>query len=226
MESSTGGRPRKVLRIGQTDAYALAADLGGAHARIGIVRSGGLREEVTTVPFDLSHGPEACLDMLTDVFGGLTARATGTLAAVGLSLPGPSTARQSWVDSPSRMPGWHRYEIREKLEERFGVTASIGNDANMMAMAKHPSSAESDYSITVKAGTAIGAGIVAEAASSRGARRRRRHHPCPRPLRPVTSPARAATSAASRLWLRGRHCSESSTTAACRSIRPKTSSSS
>jgi predicted NBD/HSP70 family sugar kinase len=163
LESSKGGRPRKVLRIGHTDSYALAADLGGAHARIGLVGSGGARTDVATVPFDLTQGPDACLDVLADAFAGLSTRATGTLTAVGLSLPGPVDLTQSWVDSPSRMPGWHRYPIRQKLTERFGVTAAIGNDANMMAVgedALHP--ADSKYSITVKAGTAIGAGIMAE----------------------------------------------------------------
>ncbi|HEY0248081.1 MAG TPA: ROK family protein [Gryllotalpicola sp.] len=161
VQSSTGGRPRKVLRIGDADEYALAADLGGRHARIGVVRSGGVRELVTTVPFDLAAGPDAGLDALVEAFGRLRETATGTLAAVGVALPGPVDLGQGWVDSPSRMPGWHRYPVRARLAERFGVIASIGNDANMMALGEDAAHrGERRYSITVKAGTAIGAGIV------------------------------------------------------------------
>jgi len=161
LQSSTGGRPRKMLRIGHRDEYALAADLGGSHARIGIVRSGGTREHVTTVPFDLSAGPEACLDLLDEASARIAGISAGTLAAVGLSLPGPVDLAGGWVDSPSRMPGWHRFPIRERLAERFGVTATIGNDANMMALGEDAAQHDdSRFSITVKAGTAIGAGIV------------------------------------------------------------------
>ncbi|MFS2031716.1 helix-turn-helix domain-containing protein, partial [Curtobacterium sp. CT11-45] len=53
---STGGRPRKVLRIGGVDEYAVAADVGGGHARIGIVLPGGALESVANVPFALSDG--------------------------------------------------------------------------------------------------------------------------------------------------------------------------
>ncbi|MDV9174937.1 helix-turn-helix domain-containing protein, partial [Streptomyces sp. W16] len=35
--SSTGGRPRKVLRLGGSDGFAVAAELGGKHAHVGVV---------------------------------------------------------------------------------------------------------------------------------------------------------------------------------------------
>ena len=41
VQSTAYGRPRKTLRIGRADEYALAAELGSRHARIGIVRTGG-----------------------------------------------------------------------------------------------------------------------------------------------------------------------------------------
>ncbi|WP_066521030.1 ROK family transcriptional regulator [Curtobacterium ammoniigenes] len=160
-QSSTGGRPRKVLRVGHRDEFAVAADLGGHHARIGIVRGGGARERLSTVPLDLAAGPEACLDLLVDEFARLVDATPGKLSAAGLSLPGPVDVEAGCVDSPSRMPGWHRYPIRERLADRLGVTAAIGNDANMMAFGEDAAhQGERQYSITVKAGTAIGAGIM------------------------------------------------------------------
>ncbi|GAA4190151.1 ROK family protein [Gryllotalpicola kribbensis] len=163
LQSSTGGRPRKILRIGHSDEFAVAADLGGRHARVGVVRGGGARESVRTVPFDLSAGPDECLDTLVSEFEQLIGQSSGKLAAAGLSLPGPVDPEHGWVDSPSRMPGWHRYPIRERLAERLGVITSVGNDANMMALGEDAAHhGERRFSITVKAGTAIGAGIVAD----------------------------------------------------------------
>src|SRR5690348_8772394 len=56
--ASTGGRPRKVLRIGARDEFAVAADLGSKHARIGVVLPGGELTDVTTVPLVIAEGPE------------------------------------------------------------------------------------------------------------------------------------------------------------------------
>ncbi|MFC4242333.1 ROK family protein [Gryllotalpicola reticulitermitis] len=170
VQSSTGGRPRKVLRIGHTDEYAVAADLGSKHARIGVVRSGGVRESVTTMPIDLSLGPDACLDVLVGAFDELFRTTPGKLTAAGLSLPGPVDIARGWVDSPSRMPGWHRYPIRAQLADRLGVVAEIGNDANMMAFGEDAAHhGERRYSITVKAGTAVGAGIMLDGHLHHGA---------------------------------------------------------
>ncbi|MEV8210680.1 ROK family transcriptional regulator, partial [Streptomyces sp. NPDC079189] len=73
-QSSTGGRPRKVLRLGSNDEFAVAADLGGRHARIGVVLPGGGLTDVSTVPFVIADGPEAALPRLRSGAGAVHAR--------------------------------------------------------------------------------------------------------------------------------------------------------
>jgi predicted NBD/HSP70 family sugar kinase len=169
--ASTGGRPRKVLRLGGADGFALAADLGGSHARIGVVHSGGELTDVSTVPFTMADGPEQGLSRLADTLNDLAAKSSaGTLRGVGVSLPGPVDLEAGSVSLPSRMPGWTGFRVRDWLEERFGVTAAVDNDANLMALGEHsvrPPGA--NQSITVKAGTAIGVGIIADGRVYRGA---------------------------------------------------------
>lgn len=170
-QASTGGRPRKVLRLGGADGFALAADLGGAHARVGVVHSGGTLTDVSTVPFSMADGPERGLESLSRTLQELTERhGDGTLRGVGVSLPGPVDVTAGAVLLPSRMPGWTAFPVRSWLEERFGVFAAVDNDANLMALGEHsvrPPGAE--QSITVKAGTAIGVGIIAGGQLYRGA---------------------------------------------------------
>ncbi|MBF9072699.1 ROK family transcriptional regulator [Streptacidiphilus fuscans] len=169
--SSTGGRPRKVLRLGGTAEFALAADLGGRHAHIGVVLPGGGLSDVSTIPFAIEDGPEAALPLLAEALEGLAARrAAERPSAVGLSLPGPVDVEKGTVTLPSRMPGWNRFPVRAWLEERFGVPAAVDNDANCMAFGEHTvRPVEHRQSIMVKVGSAIGVGIIADGRLYRGA---------------------------------------------------------
>ncbi|MEU5444619.1 ROK family protein [Streptomyces griseofuscus] len=170
-QSSTGGRPRKVLRLGGTDEFAVAADLGGRHARIGVVLPGGQLGEVSTVPFVVADGPEEALPRLAEALEALAEeRGRDRLRAVGLSLPGPVDIESGAVVLPSRMPGWNRFPVAAWLEDRFGVPSAVDNDANCMAMGEHTvRPAEHRQSIMVKMGSAIGAGVIVDGRLYRGA---------------------------------------------------------
>jgi predicted NBD/HSP70 family sugar kinase len=169
--SSTGGRPRKVLRLGGTDGFAVAADLGARHAHVGVVLPGGGLTAVSTVRFMMADGPEAALPGLAQTLEELAEqRGRDLLQGVGLCLPGPVDVESGVVTLPSRMPGWNRFPVRSWLEERFGVPAAIENDANCMAVGEHSvQPAERRQSIMVKTGSAIGAGIIADGRLYRGA---------------------------------------------------------
>ncbi|MFJ3379687.1 ROK family protein [Curtobacterium sp. NPDC090217] len=170
-DASTGGRPRKVLRIGGVDEYSVAADVGGGHARVGIVLPGGSLESVANVPFALSDGPTAGLQRLASLLEELIeSRGAAGLRGVGLSLPGPVDVEAGVVDLPSRMPGWNGFPVASWLTERFGVPAAVDNDANCMAAGEQiVQPASRRQAITIKAGSAIGAGIVIDGRLYRGA---------------------------------------------------------
>jgi predicted NBD/HSP70 family sugar kinase len=168
--ASTGGRPRKVLRLGGSDGFAVAAELGGRHAHVGVVQPGGRLADVSTVPFPTADGPEAALPGLAGTLEELAERhGRALLRGVGLSLPGPVDVASGVVTLPSRMPGWNRFPVRAWLEDRFGVPAAIENDANCMAVGEHTvRPAEHRQAIMVKTGTAIGAGVIADGRLYRG----------------------------------------------------------
>ncbi|MGW1210038.1 ROK family protein [Streptomyces sp. NPDC002499] len=169
--ASAGGRPRKVLRLGGSDGFAVAAELGGRHAHVGVVLPGGGITDVSTVPFPTADGPEAALPGLAETLEALADKhGRELLRGVGLSLPGPVDVEQGVVTLPSRMPGWNRFPVRAWLDDRFGVPAAIENDANCMAVGEHTvQPAGRRQSIMVKTGTAIGAGVIADGRLYRGA---------------------------------------------------------
>lgn len=169
-DPSTGGRPRKVLRLGSTDGFAVAADLGGRHARVGVVLPGGALDAVSTVPFATGDGPQEALPRLADTLAALAeARGTERLRGVGLSLPGPVDVAAGTVTLPSRMPGWNGFPVAAWLEDRFGLPVAIDNDANCMAVGEHAVRPADRQSIMVKAGSAIGTGIIVDGTLYRGA---------------------------------------------------------
>src|SRR5690606_19201888 len=65
---------------------------------------------------------------------------------------------------PSRMPGWSGFDVGSWLEDALDVPAVVENDANAMAVGEHFGHARrTRHSVSVKAGTAIGAGILVDA---------------------------------------------------------------
>ncbi|GAA4431539.1 ROK family protein [Georgenia halophila] len=170
-ESSGGRRPRE-LRLTARDEYLGAIDLGGAHARIGLVRRGAGIVATNEIPVDLTAGAPTVIDAVAEGLATLTATPSfeGRLVGVGIALPGPVDVTRRTVESPSRMPGWPGHDIGDLLEQATGVPAVVENDANAMALGEHFARTERvDHSVTVKAGTAIGSGIVVRGTVYHGA---------------------------------------------------------
>ena len=165
---SSGGRRARRLSLGGTQHRVLAAELGGEHARLGLLDLGGHLDRTATIPITIADGPEATLTL---VESGLRELAEGAdIRAVGIALPGPVNFETGSVDQPSRMPGWPGFRVGEALTDRFGVPAVVDNDANLMALGEHHRSlTREQHSITVKAGTAIGSGIIVAGSVHRGA---------------------------------------------------------
>ena len=165
---SSGGRRARRLSLGGTQHRVLAAELGGEHARLGLLDLGGHLDRTATIPITIADGPEATLTL---VEAGLRELAEGAdIRAVGIALPGPVNFETGSVDQPSRMPGWPGFRVGEALTDRFGVPAVVDNDANLMALGEHHRSlTREQHSITVKAGTAIGSGIIVAGSVHRGA---------------------------------------------------------
>ncbi|UFU07274.1 ROK family transcriptional regulator [Ruania halotolerans] len=169
---SSGGRKPRELRLVDGDEHMGVIDLGGRHARLGVVRRGGEIVATREMPVDLREGAVTVINAVGAGVAHLLAEqgVDGRLIGVGIALPGPVDVRRRAVESPSRMPGWQGHDIGELLEAAAGVPAVVENDANAMALGEHfDRSARVSHSVTVKAGTAIGAGVVVDGQVYRGA---------------------------------------------------------
>ena len=166
------GRPARRLRLMGDGSATLAIDLGAQQTRLAVLNVVDTVLAETTVSINLTDAPEVTLETVADKADALLAELADscTLRAVGLSVPGPVDVTTGTVILPSRMPGWAGFGVRRWLEQRFGVPVAVENDANAMAYGEYlarPNGTAS--SVTVKAGTGMGAGIVVNGQLHRGA---------------------------------------------------------
>ncbi|NGO72321.1 ROK family transcriptional regulator [Streptomyces boncukensis] len=171
--TSRGGRRPRLLRIPDDGAVALAVDLGSHHVRLGAVTRTGAASDTEEHAYDLTEGPEPTLELLAGRLSGLAARqraAGRTVRGVGIGFPGPVDPDTGRVVAPARMPGWHLYELRDRLAERAGLPVLVDNDANVMALGEHAAvHPELQHLVLVKAGRGIGSGVISHGRVYRGA---------------------------------------------------------
>ncbi|WP_329459338.1 ROK family transcriptional regulator [Streptomyces sp. NBC_01497] len=170
--ASRGGRRPRLLRVRQRDDVCVAADLGSHHARIGAVALDGMVMDVDDHRHDLAAGPEPAVEWLVEHLGTAAARqreAGRTVAGAGVAFPGPVDA-QGRVQTPSRMPGWHRYPLADVLSKRLGMPVTVDNDATLMAVGEHLSARQDlRHLVVVKVGRGIGCGVISAGRPYRGA---------------------------------------------------------
>jgi predicted NBD/HSP70 family sugar kinase len=170
---STGGRPPTVLGFNSDAGVVLVADLGATHSRLAVsdLAAHPIGEQATDI--DIADGPEAVLSWVESSFENLLRTADLGPAAVrgiGIGVPGPVEFAAGRAVNPPIMPGWDRYGIRERLEQRFGIPVLVDNDVNIMAIGEHwtLSPAPRDF-LFVKVGTGIGSGLILGGHIHRGA---------------------------------------------------------
>lgn len=156
---SRGGRPGRALRVRDDGECVAVADVGGHHARTALLDLSGDLVDVVEIEVDVAQGPVETLARIREQWA-VMARGR-SIAGVGLALPGPVDHHRRSIVQASRMPGWNDVPVGDLLEQEAGVPAVVENDANAIALGEHYARAEHDFdSVTIKAGTAIGSGLV------------------------------------------------------------------
>ncbi|MGP9837177.1 ROK family protein [Arthrobacter sp. 179] len=170
--ASLGGRRATILSLTSATGCLVVAEIGGHHARLGLFDATGQLLRTGELPLLTTDGPEATMPQLAGALRSLAAEGDDSTQIIGvaLSLPGPVNPLSGELDMPARMPGWPGFDIPQWLEQEFECPAVVGNDANFCALGEHYAQfGPGEHSITVKAGTGIGAGIIVEGAIHYGA---------------------------------------------------------
>lgn len=171
---STGGRPPRQLSFRADAGHVLVADLGATSIDVAVTMLDGRVLGHADEPADIAAGPDVALERVGELFDGLLAsplQPPGRLLGVGIGVPGPVEFRTGRPISPSIMPGWDQFPIRERLTARYGAPVWVDNDVNVMALGEWRSGVAAGHEnvIVVKIGTGIGAGIISDGRLHRGA---------------------------------------------------------
>jgi glucokinase-like ROK family protein len=168
--ASRGGRRSTTVSLEPSLRFA-AVDLGATSLTLEI--SDPHMNPVVSLeePIDIRSGPRPVLGRVIELLAKLRSDDHfGTLAALGVGLPGPVSFRDGVPVSPPIMPGWNRFPVRERLAREFSCPVVVDNDVNTMMIGERFGGVARtvDNVIFVKIGTGIGAGIVVHGEVYRG----------------------------------------------------------
>jgi glucokinase-like ROK family protein len=164
-----------LLEINPAKGWVVGIDMGVTHLAIVVVDFSAHPIAEFETPFDITLGPEKCLDMVNDFFYKTLENAglqPTEIMAVGLGVPGPVWLESGTVCSPPIMPGWHNYPIRKHLEAIWKLPLSLSNDAELGALGEWAYGAGRGEKnlIYIKVGSGVGCGLLLNGRIYSGAR--------------------------------------------------------
>ena len=113
-------------------AVYAGVDVGGTNIKIGLVSDDGRTIAHTKFPTQQESGPQRAVDQAKVVIDQLLEESgisRPDLVAVGLGTPGPMDVANGILLTPSNLPAWHNFPIKDALSKATGLPVSYANDA-------------------------------------------------------------------------------------------------
>jgi glucokinase len=143
--------------------YSIGVDLGGTNLRAAAIdRSGKMLAKIAGST-QLSAGREAVVaDMVASIRKLREQLGAGSLAGVGVGVPGFIILEKGIITGSPNLPGFDNFPIRDDIERQLGAPVVLENDANAAALGEKWMGAGRDYNdlVLLTLGTGIGGGII------------------------------------------------------------------
>ncbi len=164
---------RKCLEIAKDYGVIVGIEMGANNCAIGLCTLSGEIEETTSFRINYDLEPHAILKQLIMTITtliGQSHRPTKRVLGIGIGLPSPVDFNEGFAVHPAFMPGWHHFPIKSILQNHYHCPVFVDNEVNTMALGQSYLSEECRDAniIFVKAGSAIGAGIIINGEIYRG----------------------------------------------------------
>jgi glucokinase len=144
------------------DEVIIAVDLGGTRLRAArLDKQLNILERHETLT-KAEEGRDATLQRVKDLIYEVLPEDDTPVAGIGISAPGPLNPETGVVVAPPNLPGWHDVPLKDILQDEFGCTVYVGNDANVAALAEVSVGAAKGYRhvIYLTVSTGIGSGLI------------------------------------------------------------------
>ncbi|WP_078077182.1 ROK family transcriptional regulator [Streptomyces niveus] len=178
--ASTGGKPRTVLCLVPSAAYAVGLHLDRDELTAVVVDLAGTPVAVRTAPFDLGAGAAEVVETAAGQVESVRAEAERLaetpgaasperLLGVGVALPGPLDHATGVLGRVTGFPRWDGFPLREALADRLGLPVVLDKDTNAAALGLALRGPGDSFAY-LHLGTGLGAGLVLGGALYRGDR--------------------------------------------------------
>ena len=146
---------------------AIGVDVGGTKIAAGVVTPEG--EILNEVRYPTAAGRERLISSIAQAI--MQARDEYEVGGVCLCLPGTVLSAENKVIDAPNLHAIEGIPLKDELEERTGLTATVENDANAAAWGEYRFGAGSEVNhlIFLTLGTGVGGGVISHGILLRGA---------------------------------------------------------
>ncbi len=160
-----GGKPPTMLRFDADCGALIAAEIGSSTVRIWFADLDGRPIDFETCPITPAFGAAHVLDVLCTAIQSILSRGRGRekqLLSIGIAAPGRVDANTGTVLEAGNVFHWRNVEVRNRIEDHFGVPTLVDNDVNFAALGEMHSGLAAGVQnfILIRLGTGVGAGLV------------------------------------------------------------------
>ncbi|MCH7859762.1 MAG: ROK family protein [Candidatus Marinimicrobia bacterium] len=136
----------------------IGIDLGGTHARIGLVRTGGLAE-TATIRIQAGGSVDQVMGQIHALIEGI---GISGINGIGIGVPSVVDVEKGIVYDVQNIPSWKEVHLKSLLEEKYAVPVQVNNDANCFALGEKTFGKGQDCQsiIGLIIGTGFAAGII------------------------------------------------------------------
>ncbi len=147
--------------------FILGIDLGGSKIAAVIATTQGEILGWGLSPTPALAGPDAVIERICATINELlsTKELEPTqFSGIGIAAAGIVNSANGKVIFSPNLPGWHDVPLIDAVEQRFGIPACLGNDANLAALGEWRFGVRKKVAnlIHITVGTGIGGGIIAD----------------------------------------------------------------
>ena len=136
----------------------IGVDLGGTKVSVGAVTEGTVSRVVRrNIP-----AQDAADIVLAEIVDTIDEVFYPSVVGIGCGVPSVVDVERGIVYDVENIPSWKEMHLKAALEERFGVPASINNDANAFAVGEHVFGRGRDFvdMVGLTLGTGMGTGVI------------------------------------------------------------------
>jgi len=144
--------------------FAIGVDLGGTNLRIAAVDETGRMLEKLALATKSDRDRTTVLRDMCEAIQGVRAKleSAGTLAGVGVGVPGILYVETGVLRQSPNLPGWENFPVRAEIEGILKTSVRLDNDANVAALGEKRWGAGRDAAslCMLTLGTGVGGGLI------------------------------------------------------------------